>query len=717
MTVVNAYSDRGKRWEIVFEGQTPEALTLVDFSIEYAGTDDPLEDPLYLPKFTFTFLGKKELYDAFGTITWNSHPFTITGDSEDEANPYTFKGYLVPDVFSMPNTGFREEFELNGISEVEALKYVPYASISSMVNLWATVEDILTENTGVFSVTPPAGQVKYMHVNDASLSMTDDKEKKISMLKVLEWICALGWRLMLNWDNTVTVYYLPHLFSVGGNDYSEVKHAGVDETFETGEVYESVSVSIEETRPEIANIDLKLPSQIADMGMHTVHVQLPRRSGHHSDPYRTYDRFCGYFKKGQFDGWEFPKYRGTSEETDWDNPDKIFGMNGEPICGAYPSVTRQRNYDDWRKTLLVVCYYNKEQCPFSAPYAIYKKSFIPRKGDFLNIKGSVIHSFFAYCDSKYNPGWPILYGPQGEGYHVNWDGNETWEQCPVPVGLRAGADGDTFSWERRKMYYWMYISVRFGDRYWNPTAGDWTGTTEQKFELLTIEDNGEGNDNAFQVPKEIVKKIDAFSEAKTDAFFKDAEGYWLELPNSFGELEIRFYFPFRKTGAFSYRQVMMVENLTVSKINIYDDSEYVNREDVVYEAKRDETAATPESEKKEYTLYFSSYRDDTFEVFLSTLYYDAAGTEPVLDDTEFLYPYPQGGGSLTKYERPEKHIARIALYYISKLKKITDMLYLKDRKATYSYRGDKLWENGCNISPLTDTVEITYCYNRTSYDS
>jgi hypothetical protein len=65
------------------------------------------------------------MYDAFGEITWNSHPFELVSDSG-----FKWLGYLTPDVFSMPNTGYDENFAINGISQVEALKYIPYESLS-----------------------------------------------------------------------------------------------------------------------------------------------------------------------------------------------------------------------------------------------------------------------------------------------------------------------------------------------------------------------------------------------------------------------------------------------------------------------------------------------------------------------------------------------------------------------------------------------------------
>jgi hypothetical protein len=102
---LTAYSNKNVKWDLTLNSTTPSELTLVDIAIEYPGAEDPIEDVMYLPKFTFTFLGTKELYDGFGEITWNSHPFELVSDSG-----FKWLGYLTPDVFSMPNTDTGNSF-------------------------------------------------------------------------------------------------------------------------------------------------------------------------------------------------------------------------------------------------------------------------------------------------------------------------------------------------------------------------------------------------------------------------------------------------------------------------------------------------------------------------------------------------------------------------------------------------------------------------------
>jgi hypothetical protein len=67
-------------------------------------------------------LGTKETIEDFGVIGALTHKFTLTNTTKNNA----WYGYLTPTLFSIPNTGFDEEIEINGISDIEALKYYYY---------------------------------------------------------------------------------------------------------------------------------------------------------------------------------------------------------------------------------------------------------------------------------------------------------------------------------------------------------------------------------------------------------------------------------------------------------------------------------------------------------------------------------------------------------------------------------------------------------------
>jgi hypothetical protein len=369
---LTAYSNKNVKWDLTLTGTTPSELTLVDISIEYPGTEDPIEDVMYLPKFTFTFLGTKELYDDFGEITWNSHPFELASDSG-----YNWLGYLTPDVFSMPNTGYREEFSMNGISQVEALKFLkfPFEEYGDgLINVIQNIVDTIKNNTQITEAKANfvwnSDVLNAMWVAPECFSMNDDDSAHISMYEAVEWTCkSLGLRVILNRDNTVDVWDLIDLFRSGTEDYSKVKHAGIDETFNTGETIESVIVTGKEARVEISNINLTLPAIAREFGQNEITVKQGWKlnifgKAYGKTTWHTYYRYIGYFQKNEFDGWTFPHYDKVGQPVDegW-NPDKIFSMEQGyriPLPGAYPMIYKHDN-EDWQSALVTIGVYQQDQ--------------------------------------------------------------------------------------------------------------------------------------------------------------------------------------------------------------------------------------------------------------------------------------------------------------------------------------------------------------------
>jgi hypothetical protein len=127
-----------------------------------------------------------------------------------------------------------------------------------MVRLDEEIKSIFQKNTKISGLVTLMGDPMFTAwINPQCFCMNDDDMDEISMLEVLEWCASsLGWRFILDWDNVVYVYGLTSLFAAGGGDYSELKHAGIDETFESGKTYDSVIVECKEARSEYVNIDL-----------------------------------------------------------------------------------------------------------------------------------------------------------------------------------------------------------------------------------------------------------------------------------------------------------------------------------------------------------------------------------------------------------------------------------------------------------------------------
>jgi hypothetical protein len=183
-------------------------------------------------------------------------------------------------------------------------------------------------------------------------------------------------------------------------------------------------------------------------------------------------------------------------------------------------------------------------------------------------------------------------------------------------------------------------------------------TAVPKFDILTGKEKEKKGDLIFQQPYPVEKRIDKTSE-KADSYFEKVTGYRLELPAGYHELEITIYFPIRGIffPVFTSYPTLFLPNLKLSKINIYNDSDFFEKVNMSYHCGPDEN--TLGITGKKYDSCLTSYKDNMFESFLSTLYRDREGLEPV---TLPAWRYTQ----TRIVERPEHRTARIVLYYISK---------------------------------------------------
>jgi hypothetical protein len=726
---ITAYSNKNARWDLTINGTTPSALTLVDMQIEYDGADDPIQSPFYVPKFTFIFLGGKDLYEAFGTIGNTTHSFLLTGGNNK------FTGYLTRDIFSMPNTGYAEQFSLNGISSVEALKFHPYEMDLQKTTLTyarTLVSDIITSHTAVDAVSfpnPSSITTFFPYINEEALCMNDDNNDPVTMLEVVEWILSvLCMRLVLRWDNKVDIYNLTDLFALGGTDYAAVTHAGIDEIFTTNEYYNSVTVECRESRVQLVNIDLKIPED-SDIALKDLNIRYRYFTGwFNSDHWSGFCRHMrkrGYFKLDQFDGWTFPHYDTNGSIGRWYDPDDIIlPISGRdpkekfPTMGAYP-VLHKFNTNEWEKYILVNprFYPARADAHSSYVWAEYNRSFVADEGDYICINGYLAYSLFSELADQWRDvspntgGWHMLTSQRPAVSATHWE----WESCYIPVlDVRTGDLGYHDDWVRKDSYDWFEVSVSFAGKYWQPTSNSWVNMAV-RFNIEAEENQGE-QDSAFQVFTKIYKTVSPADQSKFSRYFSQVTGYWIPLPAQYGRLIIKCYFPSKKDGSLPTEiPIMWLKDFTVQKVSLLDDSQFVIRENPAYQFQREDTPVA-DKEIKKYTTYLSSYNSVMRETFISTMFADSAGTVHV-SSAQFAYKNPQTQIWKIINERPEYHLGRISLNYISGMKKITDILNISDRQLTYIYKGDCLWENGCIINPLQDKVEVTYCYNRTNYDN
>jgi hypothetical protein len=286
----------------------------------------------------------------------------------------------------------------------------------------------------------------------------------------------------------------------------------------------------------------------------------------------------------------------------------------------------------------------------------------------------------------------------------------SWRVCPCPLICESGSDADEDddeAWDIFNSCHWLWATIRFGNLWWNGVLKKWEPVfgTIPAFDIVTGKVKEKKGDLIFQQPYPIEKRIDTTSE-KVDSYFEKTT-YWLELPAEYHELEITL-FPAKSPYATSY-PTLFLPNIKLSKINIYNDNDFFEKANMSYHCGLDEHTLGINSKK--YNSYLTSYKDNMFESFLSTLYKDKEGLNPVVLPA---WRYTQ---TRSIVERPEYRIASIALYYISKMKTVSDVLHIENRLLSYLYGDSHLWENGCNISPLRDTVDTGYCFNILTYDT
>jgi hypothetical protein len=483
----------------------------------------------------------------------------------------------------------------------------------------------------------------------------------------------------------------------------------------------SVSVECREARFEFVNIDFKVAETTGDN--HPIQIAQGHTFWGTWGHWFQFDRYVGYYKQDSFAGWSFPKYNNptSAEIPNWWDPSAIFSSFNVPKMGAYPISYRRWNaenppiYELLTNCLLVKCYNDSSSMlGYNKKYMIYSKQLNAGKGDYIMIDGQFAMSFFAgdanqwYSKSKGN--WIIDYrqraGVWNAGETPKSINNNNWDQCVVPVS--PNHENSPLLEGICKSFDWVRISIQFGSLWYNNITDSFTSSTENIFPL-SVDGDGLYPNNFYPLQ---TKKPAADETPK----FENVSGFWVELPKGYGTLTVNFYFPNTKTSSPSevVNYSLLISDLKIQKLNVSSDNYAFTKLNKVYEV-GDVSNTVNELKNLKYTVYLGSLKQDNPELFLSTMYSDMAGKNPI-DKLDYSINIPSGG-SFSISEKPETHLCRIAYYYFTRMKTITDMINIKDRQLTYTYNSKKLWENGCDISPLNDTITVQYNYNDTTYDS
>jgi hypothetical protein len=252
------YDINDNPWTLELTGtNTPDELILTQdgILIEYPKYD--IEDPIIYPKFTFKFIGTPATIEQFGIIQEFNQPFKLSYSRSDVT--YEWRGYLIDDIFNMPNTGYDEVIGVNAISQIEALKFRSFdlEDSDNLPSIQSTMNYILSNvyNTGIsYNLSFTLGNLGYvLHTN-----WYDEENVPLNQLDVLKKIFQF-YTLIFEQDlkQKITVSSYAQLYKCStAIDYSTIAHKGINETYSTSENYLSASVVDSILKPEDVLVNL-----------------------------------------------------------------------------------------------------------------------------------------------------------------------------------------------------------------------------------------------------------------------------------------------------------------------------------------------------------------------------------------------------------------------------------------------------------------------------
>jgi len=696
---------------------TPVTLTITNVPDTYKLSNDGIQiewtivdDYILLPKFTFTFIENTlDFLAAIGTITKKSHQFTLS------FKDYSFTGYIEPQVFENANTGFEEKISLNGVLDLEYLDdyEVDYGG-EGVFDLYNTLTTNVIAHSSITSVTPQlafniAGTLGYC----TSENLYDDDSQLWGVRKYVLEICKTYDLIAVIYKSSsnLLLYSKAILYTLGGDDYSAVKHCGIDETIKINELIEDYTIRVSNYD---RNLDLTPDMQTKHFTIEeplSIDIKGKLNDGglfHSSNKWWTYERVCGYYTANDFGGWTFPKYTADSttatEIEAWDDPSQIF--DGQyPLRGAYPISWRYKTAPDrtfseiFDATLI-------KTIGDSGASTMYPLSgtIIPMRyeGNINVPNGSALLIKYMYgfcliptrCGTANNNNINVQYGRPLVMHVTGGSGDDDttneWGKCPVFM-----EEGQDVYYSTPGIYTPTLINwrVKFRDEYWNGTGWQSTSTTftvpmSNKFAQVKAitswnnivnypTSNRLTNEDGYEIPISGVGKL--IIEMVTGQTNANTSYYTVYTHLLLKDLSVKFFLP---------------EGL-LDTIR--------SREDTIYTTL---TGLPHDSYSPDLDLMLHS--DDGFDQSRSQIWLDSAMTTR-LDTISYSF----GGFNVT--EKPEYHIIRMQTEYLSNLRTIKDYLKLDDLQLTYTYNGNKLWMSGCNLNVMYENSEVSYSYNNQSF--
>lgn len=330
--LINTTSYTGQPISINIQGTTPTDLKLVGCSIQY-GNNDILE-PVINWNGTITFFGNKSKFDQFGVIGYKTHKITVNYGVNGSSTYKTFVGYLLPDVYTVPNTGFDENFSINFESTLGQLDRILYNGATNIYSI-QQILDTIKNNTDIVNVvvnksfSEPLSSIMVYSAN-----FINDDNNSENYMKILRDICnTFSMKAILLWTGVLA---LTSCEILNGTDvYPLNKHMGINETFSVNKTIDTASITVNNYALPVIPSDFSLFGSIKLLDQKPMRIRRGRQYAvGKTGNYHNYWRQIYEFQPGQ-KAWNFNKYNSSNQLVD-EFDENVYIQGGIPLMGAYP---------------------------------------------------------------------------------------------------------------------------------------------------------------------------------------------------------------------------------------------------------------------------------------------------------------------------------------------------------------------------------------------
>lgn len=692
---INTFSNFGNQpVTIQIDGTTPAGLALTSLKIDYS--DNEVADYIIDWKGSISFFGRTELYDEFGVIKHKSHKITI-----DYGTDKQFVGYLLPEVYNIPNTGFEEEFTLNFESSLSTLSRELFTESTNLYSIQYILDKML-ELTGIQNVEVKKSFILEFYVAKIySANFFNDDSKNENYLTILEWICTtFSMKCLMGWDN---VLYLTSFELLNGSDpYSLEGHLGINEDYSVSKTIETVSVNVSNfAMPELpANFDLQGSVKVSDQPKMQIRRGKRRLIGKKGS-WHQYWRQLYQFNPGQ-NAWKFNKYDSSwNALSDTDIFDSTKYMNGTiPLAGAYPYAWASLDKDG-------TGFNGFEQAIWFKGYNNANLVWNNKMQEMITLQmDNVLIPRNTFLATSFNAMANLYTGTINQWSYSNWhDSYDAKESGGFSDNIDEGvvqispSIPTPYAQTPKLSMSIIWNEIGGTMKYWDAKATIPNWTTDSSKKYFTIDIDAE---NEFEFGSAKGNMTSPCFEDGTPANFDGglSSDVWCRFPTTMGSLSIAFGFSAENAGIesnilfrglnFEYKQAIS----DVTDINLA-------QMDLIYSNLDQFDQVNAEYDK---TTTFYMYSDN-----------EASGRGQLfLFDADHRLQYINYDNPIVISEKPEEHYIRLATKWESNAKIYNDIIPLDDMKMGYEDR----FFNGGNLDLVEGiaNVQLISCNKEISGD-